>query len=353
MIVKIKEVKDLSDCLDNKYSLFIINARHEYFISNLLSNLKNSDYNVVRISDKNKIREELESLQFFQLVTMKRKASVIDAKLLNKKNLEYVLDNFLKFKYENILVLTNTDFKLKKNLSKIKVVNNHEKICYIDLSYPTRKFVYQLIEIYLYSRDRKLENSELSRILVNRLADSYDNYPANLDYLVDISEDIITKEMVMEAVTDYSNYSLDSFYSSLIKLDKKQVPFKSLADLLDNREPISVMYGLENFIQYIYQAKYLKVRGVLMNNDFIDKQKDYFGGREDLYLPKKTSIFRQSNKKVNFYLELSDSLTLEEIIYIQGIISSTWRSGKAGNKYVEKQDLYSLVMKILDRRNLL
>jgi len=128
------------------------------------------------------------------------------------------------------------------------------------------------------------------------------------------------------------------------------VTIKSLNDLLTEKEPNNIMYGIERAFKYLFQAKVLKLKGIFMADDFFLKQREYFSKQNKVKLSKKDSVLRLSNRKLNDYLKLADEVTIKEILYIMFLIKGTWQS-RGNYKFVSKDDLYILVLKILNRRN--
>ena len=349
---KIFTVKDYNDTFKEKYNLFIFNSKHEIFISNFIDDLANAGYDVVKLTNKNFIKQEVLNLRYFQLLSAKSKCLVIREDIISKKSLEFILSEITNFNYDNTLVLVNKDYKTKAKFRKMNALINNDKVCWLDFDFPSRQFISQFIEMYLHENNRRIDCKSTLKVLTSRLSDKYDEYYSNLNNLIDISENVITKEMVLEAVEDYSNYSFRIFFESLVMLNRKTVPIKSLDDLLNERTPISVLNNLATFFEYLYQAKYLKIRGVLMKGDFIDRQREYFYIRKDLKLPKNKSIFRQSKSRINFYLGLVDFITVDEIVKITTMINACWRVSTTGQKYVLREDIYSLVLKIISRREM-
>ena len=166
--------------------------------------------------------------------------------------------------------------------------------------------------------------------------------------------ELITEE-VKNYTEDYSTYNYNKLYTSLIGLKTKRVPFISYNDLIESgRKDISIMLNVKRHFTLLLQAKYLKKRGYLRNNDLIERKKAIFdknGEEFKGYL----NIWNEPNFRINQLVKAADDITLREIVWVLNKIDGNLKSignmkdGKLEG-YERQEDVYKTFLEIIDRR---
>lgn len=347
-----------SEIEDPKYPVYIISGGH-HWTKEFMKNMKdkfNTDYRTINKD----VKENTKLLNYKSLNKSKHLVMFESIDNITKKEMNELVEYIKKPSKHAIFVLSIRNWKEKREvLSQFRYLGNSKTIKYFELDFPS----YRFMEAYIRHKSKeyglKYASPDVFGYLFRRLHQSPENVVDNIHSLSVIGG-AVTKEMVNEYTEDYSTYTYSKLYSALSKLNRKKVPYIAYNDLIDSgRKETTIMNNMRKHYDYLLQAKYLKLSGILRNNDIIDVKKHLYE-KGDIKFNEDTDIFKLHEFRINYYLKESDSITLKEIINILQIIdynmpSITFiRTEDNPNKRAKRESEiapYKTLLEILNRRN--
>lgn len=266
-----------------------------------------------------------------------------------------------------ILVVSINDWRDKKKiLNNFRYIENSKTIKLMDLDFPTNKFLEDYIREVSRKNNLEFESKDVMNLLVRRISSSPEEIVANIETLASFTTKV-DKESVLAYTEDYSSYNYNKLYETITQLNRVRVPFISYNDLQDSgKKDITIMINIRKHLEKIYQAKYLKQKGILRPRDIIDMKKPLYDKGDFKF--NEPNIWNESNYKINKYIEESEGIPLKDILYCMDIIDRNLKSvgymienngkgreEKEGKRRVvvpeEGYVIYRTLLELLDRRD--
>lgn len=277
---------------------------------------------------------------------------------ISKKDLISLVEYMRSPSKNALFVVSLNDFKDKRKvLSQFKYLNKSKVIRYFNLDYPNQKFLNDYIKDLIDVYGIKFDCVGTRDFLVRRLIGSVGTDIRNEIMCLKELGVIIDKEIVKEFIEDNSSYTYDRLYETICKLDRKKIPYITYNDLLDaGKKDITIMYNVKKHLELLLQAKYLRMSGILIDNDVISKGKEINDKIGGLILNKENNIWDLNNYKINKLMRLSRDMSLKDILNCINIIdiNVSILANVKDNKiqgYVDSEVLYKTFLELLNRLN--
>lgn len=289
------------------------------------------------------LREQLHRLSFRSLLAPKK--ILVYSGRYGKDDLE-ALDQYFKkpSKYAVLILNFNDDFRKYRSIRSKTPVHIH-------VSRPPRFWLHDYVSYLTAENGLRWAPGALD-LFVFRLGTEYNKLHSFLTEFQEDTEDgsEITKELVKELVEDFSQSTDREFYASLVTKKhynnrRKNFSLDPLEDLLNSKSPQYVLKGLDNFINHLYQAKYLKMKGILRTNSFISERKPAYD-RGDIKFPDNNffDLYENYQRKL---LDLCDQITLREILQMRLEIQ---RINNKDRPFTTEAELITTIINLLQRR---
>ena len=259
-----------------------------------------------------------------------------------------------------ILVISLKDRDDKKYfLNSFRMIRSSRKIKFFEMDYVSMLFktltIYRKLEEYPF----KFENEKLKKAAIKNLAMNMGALLDNLDTLASLESPVIGKDELKLAIEDYTDSSTRRLHESLSLLNRKKVPYEVLEELLSEEvSPNLIMFGIKRHFTLLYQAKVLKMRGILRTDDNEDLKKDLYLN-EGLIFSGKVDIWEIPKFLRDRYLDECEGITSKDIIWVLQKIDEyyTTRRVRKGDTYVysnfiSEEKLMEFVMVVMSRRML-
>lgn len=242
-------------------------------------------------------------------------------KNMNMKDLNNLVEYARNPSEFSIVIIGVNDWKVKKALlGRFRNLQNSKYIKLFDLDYPSRKFLTAYSRYHIDIAKLKFENNNVKRRFIDKIVEGPEEIKDNIEMMVNF-EKVITIDMVNDLIEDYNNATYQKLFNTVTELNRKKVPFQTYIDLIDSdKKEITIMINLRKYVNLLYQAKYLKVKGILMNNDIIERKKRIYDAG-DLKFPE-PNIWDEPEYKINMLLKQCDMLSIKEIVNMQYILDS-------------------------------
>lgn len=278
--------------------------------------------------------------------------------ILRKEDMDTLTEYFSDPSQNGILIVSLKD-RAEKNffLRNFKMIKKSSKIKYYEMDFVSDYFkklhVMKKLDDYTY----KFESEKLRETTIKNLILRMDELVDNLEMLNALNAPIIGKDDVKSSIEEYSDNNMMKFYESLALLNRKKVPFVILNELLDDGvKPLSIMRGIRRHFQLLYQAKYLKLNGLLRANDVEEIKKDMYLDAGIIFKGN-VNIWEISKGRRNRYLEECDKIMLKDILHVMALIDShftTTRTRKGDRyvytDYVSTEQMMTCIIEIMNRR---
>lgn len=349
----------LSDLEDLKFPIYILSGENYWkkHVLDKMSTIMGGRPDIIREN----LKDFLDRIRFRSLKGRKH-FYTYETKGNKMKESDFILlKSYLSNPSEfGVLVIQLKDWKEKQYfLKNFKMITKSNKIKFFDMDFVSDYFKKLHILDLLNEEKIEFSNDKLRNDVIKNLGLNLSEVIDNILTLKSL-EKVITKEDYEESIEKYNDNSIEKFYSSLSKLNRKKVPYEILKDLLDEGEsPQKIMKGIENYFNLLYQAKYYRINGLLRPGDVESEKIKHI---ESLNLNfKGTDLLTISKNKRLKYLEDCADITLKEIIQVQLIIERSYHTNilekkvdefieKRYVKYLDKERLYSCVLNIMNRR---
>lgn len=346
----------LAELNDIKYPIYIISGDHFWKKETIDKMSKTLGRRPESINENLKLYTDK-----MRYKSLSRKKHFI---LFESKNKKLKEDDFITMKQyfsepseDGVLVISLRDWEDKKYfLSAFKMIRKSTKIKYIEMDYMSDYFKELFLREKLKLYNFTIENEKVKTDLIKNLILKMSELEDNLMTLESLESPIITKEDIKSVIEEYSDSNLTKLYDSLTKVNRKKVPFEVVNDLLsDGRPAINILKGIRNHFIYLYQAKYLKIRGILRVNDIEEEKIKIYKSEKILF--KKPDLWELTKSRRNRYLEDCEEITLKEILQVLHLVDNHFnkiriRKGEQYiyNEFVGKEELIKCMILIMNRR---
>lgn len=259
-----------------------------------------------------------------------------------------------------ILIIQLNDWKEKKAfLQNFRMITKSSKIKMFEMDYLSEYFKKLHIGNLLNDAEITFENDKLRNEVIRNMSLSFEELEDNILTLKSYEREI-SKDDYQESIEKYSDNTLEKLYESLAFLNRKKVPYEIVKDLLEEgTSPQMIIKGIESYFNYLYQAKYYRVHGLLRPGD-IEKDKRKLIDSLNLNFKGK-SLFDLSKKKRTKFLESCADITIKEILQIQMFIEEAYTTNRVEKKveedidvryiqFINKENLYRCLFNIMNRR---
>lgn len=256
-----------------------------------------------------------------------------------------------------VLVISLKDWEEKRNfLNSFKMLRRSTKVKYFEMDFTSDHFKSLYVRECLQRYEYVIENEKVRNDLIRNLIMNMGELEDNLLTLQSLDTPIISKDDIKQSIEDYTDNNISKMYDSLAKVNRKKVPYEILNDLLsEGRQPLTILRGIRTHFNLLYQAKYLKIRGILRANDLEERKKEIYLSEGIIFT--KPDIWEISKRRRNRLLDDCEELSIREIIYVLNLIETyvTKIRSRSGDKYVyteyiKKEDLIGCVIEIMNRR---
>lgn len=312
------EFKEWADELDDpKYLVYIISGGHHWtkeFMGAMKEKFK-TDYEVI----SKKVKDNTKKLNYKSLGKRKHLMMFESIERISKEDMNELVEYIKKPSKHAIFVVSLRHWQEKRELMKnFRYIENSKTIKFFELDFPSRDFVKNFIRLTANNYGLNFDSQDTFNFLVRRLSQRPDTVVDNI-YALSVIGKNVDKEMVKTYTEDYSSYNYDKLYDTLVKLNRKRVPFVSYNDLIEaGRNEVTILINTRKHFQYLLEAKYLKLGGILRNDDLIDIKKHLYDKGDIKF--QKNNIWDLPEYKINYYLRQCDHISLKEIINILQII---------------------------------
>ena len=205
-----------------------------------------------------------------------------DYSMLNKKQKEQLI-KYAKEPSENgILVITSNDWMQYKDLLKLKMFNFNKYSHIMQLGWPTKPILKNIITQYFDEKGISIEPSAADFFIL-KMSQAYDKYEEELTDIVDIhKQETLTVKDLKEYMKGIENYVLDDFIAEIVKpmssdkTNSKKV-LKIMMALEDELTPKDLVYKtlkkIDEFIEYriLINKGYIPIGINYFFNDVLDK----------------------------------------------------------------------------------
>lgn len=275
---------------------------------------------------------------------------------LKAKDLEILKEYFTSPSENGILIISLKDRADRAYfLKNFRMIRRSSKIKFMEMNVSD-----YFKELYVRMRIDELglefENEKVKKDCIKNLILNMSELEDNLSTLQSLEMSILTKEVIKESIEEYSETDFDKLIDSLVKVNRKTVPYKLLEEMLsEGISPLAILKTIRKHFIYIYQAKYLKLRGIMRTDDIEVERKKVYENEGIIF--KDPDIWDLPKRKRDKYLDDCEAISLKEIIYVLNIIDNhfTKKRIKDGDKYIyreytTKEDLVKCVIEIMERR---
>lgn len=246
----------------------------------------------------------------------------VDYSNLSKKQQEQI-NAYIKRPSEfSLLVVLVTDWKLIKKLKANKQFLNSKVINLIDLSWPNRKGLIEVLSDMFAVRGVKVEKKALE-LFIMRLGRQYGDYQEQIDIIcAGNGGNEINYSMMLGYLDGVVNYAIDDFVRSILKpvrkdeIYKNRKVYKVLNTLIDDVGVKSLVWKLKSRV-----ALYIEYR-LNINNGNIPILVPYSVKAVQEKLPKDSVIKRVGEESFRINAEIASLTTIKDWYYIKMLLDS-------------------------------
>ena len=163
---------------------------------------------------------------------------ISDLSAMNKKQKDKLLKYIKDPSNNGVLCITSTDWMAYREWENNKIIKTSKKVNLLDLSFPTRQILKDVVKQMFEDKNIKVDNSGIEAF-INRMGNKYDDYD---NVLNDIADAYDGSELDAKSMKTYmhgiENYSLDDF---IIELTKPLSSSKT-----NNKKVLRIMMMLED-----------------------------------------------------------------------------------------------------------
>lgn len=253
-----------------------------------------------------------------------------------------------------IVVISITNFLDKKKfLNRFRFIEKSKAIKFFDLSFPRFSFVKDYILDIIDEYNIRFKSKADRDFLIRRLIHNPSDIRNELLTLKELGN-IVDRETVKNYIEDKSSYTYERFYEVLSKLDRVRVPYITYNDLIEEgKSAVTILYNYRKYLEFLFQAKYLRMKGILLDDDIISEGEKVFN-EIGLVINKETNIWNESRYRINKLMKMAKEVSLKDIINCMNIIDriipaiSNAREGKLSG-YTDPTVVYRTFLELLNR----
>lgn len=296
-----------------KYLVYIISGE-SFWKKEFMQGLKkifNTDYLIL---DKN-LSSIIKKVKYRSLLVPKRLIlfeSINRISNTDLKDIEAYIKNPSK---HAIVVISLTNIKDKqKLLSKFRYIHKSKVVKLFDLDYPSHQFLEGYADSVIKENNLQFSCLADKDFLLRRLIIEPSNIRNNVNTLKQLNC-TIDKEIIKKYIADTSTYNYSKFYEVLTYLNRKKIPFITYNDLLEDvGNETYIMYNVRKYFLLLLQAKYLRLKGILIDDDIISKGKEVFD-ELNLEFKSEVNIWNENKYIINKLMKTAREIPLYDIIH--------------------------------------
>lgn len=266
----------------------------------------------------------------------------IDYANLSKAKQEQV-DNYIKKPREfSLLVVLVSDWKLIRKLKTNKVFMNSKTVNLIDLSWPNKRALVEVLGDMFADRGVKVEKKALE-LFIMRMGRQYSDYQEQIDIIcAGNNGKEINYSMMLGYLDGVVNYAIDDFVRSIIKpvrkdeVYKNRKSYKVLNTLIDDVGAKSLVWKLKSRV-----ALYIEYR-MNINNGLIPILVPYSVKAVQEKLPKDSIIKKAGEESFKINAEIASLTTIKDWYYIKMLLDSV--SGRS-----TEEECFRVLLAIIHR----
>ena len=244
---------------------------------------------------------------------------------LNSKQLESLNEYIKSSKGSGILVVSCREYKDYRNILKSRFIKNSKNVHMIQLSFPSRNKLSDIVSAKLNSGGVKA-NDKAIQLFIMRLSNAYDDYNKVLDGIIDTykGKNIGYDEM-LDSLRGIENYVLDDFIDQLTagvknrKIVKSRKIYRMLNSLLESMSAESLVKKLRNKVDILFELRRL------INNGTIPVLVRYSATSIQDKLPDTSKVKSLSSKAFKRYSLIASKTSLEDWFLMSVILKGNNR----------------------------
>jgi len=246
--------------------------------------------------------------------------------MLNKKQREQLIKYAKEPSDNGILIVTSNDWTQYRELLKIRLFNFSKKSHIMQLTWPTKPILKNIVTQYFDEHGITIEPSATD-FFIMKMSQAYDKYEEELNNIIDIhKQDTLTIKELKEYMKSVENYVLDDFITELIKpmasdkTNSKKV-LKIMMALEDELTPKDLVYKtikkIDEFIEYriLINKGYIPIGINYFFNDVIEKlpDKEKYEKVNEWTFRKKAEIASRTSLRDWEYMKLILTRAIENV----------------------------------------
>lgn len=245
----------------------------------------------------------------------------VDISIMSKKQME-ILREYIKNPGDNgILIINSSEFKDYREFLYSNIVKYSKTCNLIQLSFPNRKTLINLVKQMFYSRSVQI-SEESASLFVMRMSSSYEEYNAIVDRVCEgYSDTVISYSQVKERLKGVENFVLDDFIEALLKplsgekitanrkiykMYKMLMQEYGITKLLNN-----IMYKIDDYIQF----------RILINKGIIPIKVRFSVDEAKRYIGEEHKLYKMTEYKFRRMANIASLTSLRDWVYMKLILS--------------------------------
>lgn len=273
---------------------------------------------------------------------------------IKEKDLKDLLEYCQKEYKHSILIIAVKDWNEKRKINKMfREALKFKWVTMLELDYPNKEFIYSYVISQADKHELEFENKKAVEVFLQSIGKDTDKVVESM-VKIKLFTNIINITIINELVEQNFDYNYDEIMYNIINVKKnnRKLIFRMFDNLVQmGRKESTIFINIRKRIELVYQAKCLKMSGVLRENDFIEYKKSVFD--ELGYNFSENNIWKQPEFKINSLLRLSDKASLSEILYIRNVIDSELDINNKKTYYkINRAKSIEILDRIVHRKNL-
>lgn len=279
---------------------------------------------------------------------------------MSSADFEAFRDYLKKPSKHGVLIVEVADWKAQRTFNRyFDFLKNTPEIEIINSNFYRPSFKEMHVRSLLDNRSIQFENTKIKAIALKNLQQNFDDLLENISTLdlIKDEDNVVSTNDYYQSIEQYGDLTRTKMYDSLSKVNRKKVPYEVVHELLENGDsPSYILRGIQKHFTLLYQAKYLKMRGILRKDD-IESEKMFLYTNGPVKFPEDTNIWELKQPLRNRLLDDCEEFTLNELIQSLLIIENSFtttrteRDGQVDySKYTSKEQLMMCVISIMNRR---
>lgn len=286
-----------------------------------------------------------------------------DIKQLTKAQMKKVTEYYKKPSDNGILVIYSTEWKDYRGLLRDRVLNSSNKAHIIQLSFPYRKILADVVRDIFSMRDKKISENAIN-LFIMRMSSAYDEYSATIDNICDkVPGELITYMDMKDALKGVENYVIDDFVNKLLipmgskKVCKTRKIYKMIRSLSEDIGYSALLNKLAYKIDDYLEMRIAINRGIvptslrygvrqvqekLGTSSRLSKLNEY-SFRKCVYIASRTSLKDWYYMKVILLTAKNSSDSHSEYIALRAILTLVHRSVLSTNRIINDMGIINVV----------